>query len=176
MHTLRKQDRDASMTNLVSFHGVPMPRGLAFAIDHIERHGGKVDIFSADRTVAAVAEHNRQFGTNLHAQQYLYDNQHRPGFNPANPPNRTSHAYYSDGNPAYGGRKAGARLPWYMLGIDLADDGRSEDVSRFLRVARRLGYHVTQPYASGSERHHIIFTQSPVENLERWNVISKNRG
>lgn len=32
MHTLRTEDRDASMTNLVSFHAVPMPRGLAFAI------------------------------------------------------------------------------------------------------------------------------------------------
>lgn len=176
MHTLRTQDRDASMTSLVSFHNVPMPRGLAFALDHIEDHGGKVDIFSADRTVKAVAAHNKQFGTNLHAQQYLYDNQHRPGFNPANPPNRTSHAYYSDGNAAYGGRGPGVRLPWYMLGLDLADRGKSEDVSNFLRVARKLGYKVTQPYKSGSERHHIIFTESPIRNLENWNVISENRG
>jgi hypothetical protein len=175
MHKFTKAHRDESMTNLVSFHNVPMRRGLAFAINHIEEHGAKVSIFSADRTVEAIAEHNKQFGTNLHAQKYLYDNQNRPGFNPANPPWLTSHCYYSDGNPAYG-RGRGEKIPWYMLGIDMSDWGMSEDVRRFRTTAAKLGYRVTQPYASGSERHHIIFSTSPIKNLENWNVIAKERG
>jgi hypothetical protein len=54
MQTLRKQDRGASMTNLVCFHAVRMPRGPAFAISHIEARGAPVAIFSADRTLKAI--------------------------------------------------------------------------------------------------------------------------
>lgn len=91
MKKLSTDDRAAAMTEGVSFHDVPMPRGLAFGISHIESHGAPVSIFSADRTVAAITAHNKEFGTTLHAQQYLFDNQGKPGFNPANPPTRTSH-------------------------------------------------------------------------------------
>jgi hypothetical protein len=180
VHTLRKQDRDASMTNLVSFHGVPIPRGLAFAIWHIEDHGAPVSIFSADRTVKAIADHNAQFGTQLHAQQFLFDNQNKPGFNPANPPARTSHCYFADGNPAYKNSKGqivapGGRIPWYSVGIDLADKGKTEDCRHFLTVAHKLGYEFIQPYKVGSEQHHVIAVKSPVATLEHWNVISKKR-
>ncbi|MEA2302449.1 MAG: hypothetical protein QOE44_2984 [Solirubrobacteraceae bacterium] len=180
MHTLRTEDRVHSMTNLVSFHGVPMPRGLAFAIDHIEKHGAPVSIYSADRTVGAIAEHNKQFGTTLHAQEFLFDNQGKPGFNPANPPNRTSHCYFADGNPAYkdaNGRVVapGGQIPWYSLGIDISDKGKAEDCREFLRVAHKLGYEFIQPYSSGSEQHHVISVKSPIGTLEHWNVISKKR-
>lgn len=180
MNELRTEDRDASMTNLVSFHDVPMPRGLAFAIYHIEKHGAPVAIFSADRTVKAIAEHNKQFGTSLHAQQYLFDNQGKPGFNPANPPQKTSHCYFADGNPAYKNSRgqivaAGGRIPWYALGIDLCDRGKREDCREFLRIAHQLGYEFIQPYSSGSERHHVVCVKSPVGALEHWNIISKNR-
>jgi len=57
MKKLSTADRAASMTEGVSFHDVPMPRGLAFAINHVESHGAPVSIFSADRTVAAIAAH-----------------------------------------------------------------------------------------------------------------------
>jgi hypothetical protein len=180
MKKLSTTDRAASMTEGVSFHDVPMPRGLAFAISHIESHGAPVSIFSADRTVAAINAHNAQFGTTLHAQQFLFDNQGKPGFNPANPPNRTSHCYFADGNPAYKNTKGqivapGGKIPWYSLGIDVCDKGKVEDVSNFLRVAHTLGYEFVQPYASGSEKHHVVSVKSPVATLEHWNVISKNR-
>lgn len=186
MHTLRRQDRDASMTNIVSYGGayekvgVPMPRGLAFALQHIREHGGLVDLFSADRTEAAIAEHNRQFATHLHTQQYLVDHQGTAGISAANPVNRTSHCYRSDGNPVYRdsrGRQipAGSMLPWYELGIDLADKGKAEIVTNFLAVAHRLGYHFVQPYSSGSEKHHVVCVLSPIPSLEHWNVISKER-
>lgn len=166
------------MANLVSFHGVPMPRGLAFAIYHIEKHGGLVTIFSADRTATALAEHNHQFGTHLHSQAWLIamhakDPQH---YAPANPLNRTSHCYRSDGNPAYKGRPAGAKLPWYMLGLDLTDKGTSEHPDRFIRVGRSLGYKIVQPYPVGSEHHHCVFQESPIRVLEAYNVIDRSRG
>lgn len=182
MHTLREQDRDAPMVNLVSFHNVPMPRMIAFTIDHIEKHGARVDIFSADRTVAAIAAHNEQFNTHLHAQLYLFQNQGKPGFNPANPPNRTSHCYFADavialllthnGHPV----RVGGEIPRWALGVDLSDHGKAEDISRFLTVARRLGYDFRQPYIDQSrERHHVILVNSPIPKLEAWNVISENR-
>lgn len=176
MHTLRKKDRDASMTNYVSFQGVPMHRGIAFTIDHIEDHGGRVDIFSACRKDAVIKEHNAQFGTHLSGQQFLYDHQNQPGFNPANPVTQTSHCGFAD---AVTGRifgvRPGAELPWYGEGVDLSDRGKVEDVSNFLAVAHHLGYSFRQPYNSGSERHHVILIASPIPVLERWNVISKNR-
>lgn len=178
MLTLRKQDRDNSMTVIVSYERtVPLPRGVGFALWHIEQHGGKIDIFSADRRDRVIARHNRAFGTNLHGQRWLI----RYGENPANPVDRTSHCYYSDGNRAYRRRNgqqipAGGRLPWYMVGLDLADQGEVESVDGFLRVARHLGYSVVQPYPVGGERHHVVFVKSPIPVLERWNVISKERG
>jgi hypothetical protein len=182
MHTLRTQDRDQAMDHVVSFHGVPMFRGLAFAIDHIEDHGGRVVIASADRRVKSIEEHNRQFGTRLHAQQFLFDNQWKPGFNPANPPNRTSHCLFCDDRVAAVMRahghprlRAGSKLPWYALGIDLSDRGTQEHPQHFIHVAHELGYNVVQPYSSGSERHHVIFVEGPIKTLEHWNRISKER-
>lgn len=187
MHTLRKQDRDAAMVNLVSFHEVPMPRGIAFCIDHIEDHGGRVAIFSADRTTAAVREHNEQFGTSLHGQQWLIDQYHAGKGNPANPIKQTSHCYHADTTIArlltrYGHpTSTEGSIPWWALGIDLADrrkDGtiEEESVDHFLKVAHELGYEFRQPYSSGSERHHVILVNSPVARLEAWNVISEDRG
>ncbi len=181
MNRLRVTDRNRSMANLVSFHDVPMPRMLAFAIRDVERNGAPVDIFSADRTVAAIEEHNRRYHTNLHAQQYLYDHQHEPGFNPANPPSLTSHCYRADATIAKLFGHIGvyivptAAIPRWALGIDLSDKGKSEDVSNFLAVSHRLGYRFAQPYASGSERHHVILTASPIHTLESRGQISRHR-
>lgn len=177
MHTLRKQDRDNHMMVTVSFHSVPMFRGLAFALHHIEDHGAPIDIFSADRRDEIIAEHNKQFGTHLSGQQHLVDLAARGQGNPANPPNRTSHCLYADA--AVGELvhvPVGARIPWFCLGLDLADKGKSEDVRHFLSVANRLGYAFRQPYPqASSERHHVVCVKSPISVLERWNIISKNR-
>lgn len=187
MHTLRKQDRDASMTSLVSFHGVPMRRGIAFAIDHIESHSAHVAIFSANRTVGAIAEHNRQFGTHLSAQQALIDAHARdPRLPAANPISQTSHCGYADPTIAalltlYGhAARSGRKIPWWAEGTDLADivggEIQIEDVHRFLAKAHELGYDFCQPYPnSGNEKHHVILVNSPIPRLEAWNVISKNR-
>jgi hypothetical protein len=180
MHTLRIQDRDNSMTVTISYENVPMFRGLAFALRDIQNNGAPVSIFSADRRDAVVRAHNKQFGTQIHSQEYAVAHQGQPGWSAANPVNRSSHCLRSDGNPVYRNSRGqsiapGGRLPWYELGIDMADQGKAEDVSRFLKVAHRLGYHFVQPYSSGSEKHHVVCVHSPIPTLEHRNQISKDR-
>jgi hypothetical protein len=175
MHTFTTAHRAEAMTHTISYQRVPMFRGLAFALYHIAKHDARVDVFSADRRDPVIRAHNHQFGTLLHSQPELVKLWREGRGNPANSPETTSHCLRSDGNPAYRGRPAGAELPWYMLGLDLADHGKTEDVSHLLAVAHQLGYHVTQPYPAGGERHHVVFTSSPVPVLERFNVIAKER-
>src|SRR4051812_41508053 len=100
MHRFTTKDRAEAMTHTVSYLRVPVPRGVAFALYHVGKHGGHIDLFSCLRTATVVNAHNRAFGTNLHSQAWLFANQSRPGFNPANPPSRSSHCGYSDGNKA----------------------------------------------------------------------------
>lgn len=181
MHRLRVEDRDRAMTAIVSFHNVPMPRMVAFAIRDIESDGAPVDVFSADRTTKAIGQHNAQFGTNLSGQAALVA-LFRAGLgNPANSPNTTSHCYCADASVAallsryHAPTQAGRKIPVWAVGIDLADKGKVETVERFLTVAHRLGYRFMQPYASGSERHHVILVSSPIPVLERRNQIAKER-
>lgn len=180
MHRFSTKDRDQAMTHTVSYLSVPVPRGTAFALYHINKHGGHIDLFSGIRVDSVIEEHNRAFRTHLHGQQYLFDHQHEKGFDPANSVRRTSHCWFSDGNPAYKDQRGrqlppGEPLPWYMIGLDLADLGAYENVSHFLVVARSLGYEVVQPYPVGGERHHVVFTESPIAVLERYNAIAKDR-
>jgi hypothetical protein len=154
----------------VAFHDVPMFRAQAWALYDYEIHGGHLIVNSADRRDSVINEFNRKHHTHLHGQQYLYDHQHQPGFFPANPPRQTSHALYSDGNPAYRvkGRqiRAGGRLPDYMLGIDAVNHpgGDAADIVHWLNTH---GYHAVRPYPTTSERHHFVFTKSPASNARR---------
>lgn len=182
MHSFTTRHRDEAMTHTVSYLRVPVPRGVAFALYHVGKHGGAIDLFSGIRTVDVIKEHNQTFGTTLKAQQTLI-NLHASNpanWNAANPVDRTSHCWFSDGNPAFkvNGKRIppGGKLPWYMIGLDLADAGEVESVDEFLLEARKLGYEVVQPYRSGNERHHVVFVESPIAVLERYNVISKERG
>lgn len=184
MHTFRPQDRDQAMDHTISFHEVPMFRGLAFAINHIEHHGAPVAIFSADRRDAVIAEHNKQFGTHLKGQAELVrlHAQDPVHFAAANSPTTTSHCLYADaiiaalltrhGHPTH----AGDRLPWFALGLDLTDRYKVEHPDHFLAVARELHYEFVQPYPqSPSEHHHVICVKSPIGALEQSNQISRNR-
>lgn len=180
MHKFTTEHRDEKMTNPVSYRGVPIPRGVAFALYHIAKHGGEIAIFSGIRTDNVIRAHNREFGTHLKSQPELVHLAAIGQGNPANSPSTTSHCWRSDGNRAYKdahGRQipSGHELPWYMIGLDIADRGEVESVDDFLRAARKLGYKVSQPYPVGGERHHVVFTASPIGVLEKYNVIAKNR-
>ena len=171
-------NRDLPLDHTVSFHDVPMFRMLALALHHAERHGASFYVNSADRRDDVLKRFNAAHGTNLHGQQYLYENQRNPGFFPANPPTMTSHCLFSDGNPAYrvGDHfiPAGGKLPDWMLGIDANDkNGAPNDCSRLVGTLEKLGYHVTRPYHSGSEAHHFVFTANPIPTLLHWDQISE---
>lgn len=171
---------DKPMWETVAFQNVPMFRALALALDHAEAHlehhaphvpAPQFSVLSADRRDDVLAHFNAEHHTNLHGQQYLYDHQHDPGFNPADRPGTTSHCLFSDGNPAYrvDGRQipSGGRLPDYMLGIDAVDRGAVNTCPRLVQALTDLHYHVVHPYAAGSEAHHIVFVQNPIPVLKQ---------
>jgi hypothetical protein len=171
--------RTKPLMHTVAFHGVPMFRGLALAIDHIEQHGATVAIFSADRRHSVLDPFNREHGTQLRSQEQLIEDA-KHGGSGANPVNMTSHCLHAD--LAVQGVLAAhdihvevtGEIPWHALGIDLSDRGKVEDCSHFLKVAHELGYAFTQPYpTSKSEKHHVICAKSPVHVLETSNVIPK---
>lgn len=81
---------------------------------------------------------------------------HRPGFNPANPPGFSTHELHSDG-VAYPHVPRGGKLLWWQCGIDIDD----AHVERFIAHARKLGWDVWRPYPAGSEYHHVNFRKAP---------------
>lgn len=81
----------------------------------------------------------------------------RPGFNPANPPGRSTHELRSDG-VAYPKVAVGGKLAWWQCGIDV-DDAHA---TAFIKAADRHGWFAWRPYPSGSESHHLNFRKPPV--------------
>jgi lysozyme len=172
-------NRGKPLWQTVAYHDVPMFRALALALDHAQEQGACFAILSADRRDAVLAKFNKEHGTHLHGQGFLFEHQHDPGFFPANRPGTTSHCLFADGNPAYrvNGRivPVGGKLPNYFLGIDACDEGpgaRANDCSRLIGHLERLGYHVTRPYHTGSEAHHFSFTSDPTPVLIHWGRIA----
>jgi lysozyme len=173
-----KENRTLPLWETCAYQRVPMFRALALALDHAAEMGARFSVFSADRRDTVLTRFNKQFGTTLHGQQFLFDHQHQPGFFPANPPGHTSHCLCSDGNAAYRVKgkvvAAGGKLPNYFLGIDACDTGpgaKPNDCSMLIGRLEGLGYHVTRPYHSGSEAHHFSFTSDPTPVLLHWKRI-----
>lgn len=159
----------------INYRGVPTFNGLALAMHDAELHGAPHLIASSDRRDSVIARFNRDYGTHLHGQQWLIDAYARDPvhFYPANPVDRTSHCLFSDGTAVYR-VPARARIPWYMLGIDAQDHGphaKFNDCSHLVAVLNHLGYKAVQPYHSGSELHHFIFTEHPLENLRKRGIV-----
>lgn len=178
-----KEDRDKAMLHTVSYHDVPMPRVIAYCLHSCEVRGAKVSVASCIRVDSVIEEHNREFGTNLHGQQFCIDMHKKDPahFAAANSPNTTSHCFFSDGNPAYRDPKTGGvipathKLPVWMVGIDVDDIGKVEDNSHLLHVAGQFGLHFVSPYKSGTEHHHLVCAINPIPTLEHHGVISKER-
>lgn len=127
-------------------------------------------VISGDRR-AGVAE---RFGHS--SQEYLFEHQNDPGFNPANPPLTSTHEYRNGGeNPRYPGyvgtpafphMPTGAHLAPQQLGLDLASN---DEASEFCREVERIGLTFFQPYPSDSELHHIC-CRMPMAELIEWLV------
>jgi lysozyme len=176
--TFSQENRSLPLWETCAFQNVPLFRALALALAHAGETGARFTVLSADRRDPVLAKFNKQHGTNLHGQQYLYDHQRDPGFFPANRPGTTSHCLFADGSPAYRvGAKVlpvGGKLPRYFLGIDACDTGpgcKPNDCSTLIGMLERLGYHVTRPYHSGSEAHHFSFTSDPTPVLQHHGRI-----
>ncbi len=151
-------DRDPWET--VAFHGAPMFRAQAWALWDFEFVGkNPLAVFSADRR-EGVAE---RFGKMSQAALFRGWVQRRPGFNPANPPGRSSHELRSDGNWVYD-RPAGATLPNYMLGLDVVCGSTAAPIVRWLN---EHGYSAVCPYPDTREAHHMVFTRDPVKNARK---------
>ncbi len=156
----------------VLLDGVPLWRAQAWALLDARYHGIKFTLNSAIRDDRIMASwRGKGLRPGLHGQQYLYDNQHRPGFFPANPPKATSHAGYSDGNPYYKTAKGvrvpyGGRLEKYQWGID-AVNRPGGDASQLVGWLNSHGYRAVRPYGTNSERHHFCFLASPAVNARR---------
>ena len=156
----------------VLFDGIPMWRAQAWALLDYRLHGGKIIVNSAIRDKEIMDRwRGKGMRPGLHDQQYLYANQNKPGFNPANPPKFTSHAGFSDGNSAYRAKNGnlvprGFKLEEYQWGIDAVNTpgGSSRDIVKWLNSH---GYGAIQPYPTNNERHHFTFTKSPAVNARK---------
>lgn len=139
----------------VTFDGTPVFHGLAVILDECRRHGWDGKLNSADRRQGVAEKYGRMSQAALYAGWLA----HRAGFNPANPPGRSTHELRSDGVPYRG--PVGRPLSWWQLGLDVSDS------DRLITVAEKRGYHLFRPYSSGSERHHVNLRVSPTRLLRK---------
>jgi hypothetical protein len=147
---------------VVTYRGIPLYRCQAWALELVDHAGVTPRIISGIRDDAVIAAHNRQFGTNLHGQQYLVNLAASGRGNPANPVNQTSHCDFSDGSTIYGhyAPKYG-RLPKVVNGIDALDNATA---GRIVAKLNQLGFPASLPYSSGSELHHFSLTPNHVND------------
>lgn len=145
--------RKPRLVETVAFDNVPCFRGHAIILAECRRHGWKGRLNSADRRQGVAEKYGRMSQARLYAGWVA----RKAGFNPANPPGRSSHELRSDG-VAYKG-PVGRPLAWWQLGLDLSDS------ETFIRVASSRGYSFRRPYSSASERHHVNLRKSPTRQL-----------
>ena len=141
------------VTDTVAFDRTPVFRGLALMLCDARHHGWGGQLNSADRRQGVAEKYGKMSQVKLYAGWIA----RRAGFNPANPPGRSTHELRSDGVPYRG--PVGRPLSWYQLGLDVSDS------SDLLFVLNHLGYTAFRPYKSGSEVHHLNLRTSPYKNL-----------
>lgn len=132
----------------------PVPAPLAASIREIKSRTGAV-LVSCDRSVQGVA-HARAHGCSLSSQKDLWDGwvARRPGFNPANPPGRSTHERRNDG-VAYKG-PVGMPLRYWQVGMDWSN------ARGVVQAAKSLGFLATVTYPGNPrEGHHVNFRKEP---------------
>lgn len=97
----------------------------------------------------------KRLGKSTQAMLYNGFLRHLPGYNPANPPGFSTHELHSDG-VAYRGPR-GRLLRPFQCGLDWNDAA----VPLLIAAARKRGWDLFRPYASGSEYHHLNFRSYP---------------
>lgn len=141
------------LTETVAFDGTPMFRGHALMLDDARRNGWGGKVNSADRREGTAERYGRLSQAALYAGWIA----HRAGFNPANPPGRSTHELRSDA-VAYRG-PVGRPLSWWQLGLDCSE------AAELRTVLNRLGYAAFRPYPDGREVHHVNLRRSPTARL-----------
>lgn len=130
----------------------PVPKDLADEIMQIKKASG-AHLNSCDRSNDAEPFLSK-FGKM--SQRQLFDGfqQHKAGFNPANPPGFSTHERHNDG-VAYPGPR-GAQLEWWQVGMDW------DNPPAVVKAAAKLGWIVTTTYPnSAREVQHLNFRKEP---------------
>ena len=152
----------------------PVPVKLAAEIRKIKEMSGAT-LNSCDRSPQA-EPYLRQHGKK--SQRELYEGFVRglPGYNPANPPGRSTHERRSDG-VAFPG-PVGRRLPYWQVGMDWSDPGG------VIRAAAQLGWRAVVTYPNNPrEGQHINFRREPILKVipmlrrgdRGWRVVRMTR-
>jgi putative peptidoglycan binding protein len=134
----------------------PVPKQLADEIMQIKKLSG-AHLNSCDRSSDAepmLAKCGKM------SQRELYDGfcQHKPGFNPANPPGYSTHERRNDGI-AYPVPR-GAQLEWWQVGMDW------DNPPAVIKAAAKLGWIVTTTYPNAArEVQHLNFRKEPESEI-----------
>jgi hypothetical protein len=140
--------------SFVIIDNCPVPKRIAPQVRALKRDVPHARLQSCYRGDAAKGLLHR-LGKSTQAMLW-YGWLHRlPGFNPANPPGRSTHELHSDG-VAYRG-PIGRPLWAWQCGMDWNDDA----VNDLIRAGRKRGWALWRPYSSGSEFHHLNFRRAP---------------
>src|ERR1043166_3090815 len=144
----------------VDVQGSPMPVQLArVVVPALKESGARLQSGYRGDDAAARAI-MRRHGKSTQRQLYEGWRRRLPGFNPANPPGRSTHELKSDG-VAYPYVPAGRNLEWWQMGMDVDD----AHVDRFLKALRRRGVQAWRPYPGGREDPHVNIRAKPRKRL-----------
>lgn len=137
--------------------GSPVPHAALPVVRAIKRRRPDLHLTSCYRgTDPAAAGILRRFGKSTQAWLYrAYWVLHLPGYNPANPPNFSTHECFNDG-VAFRWIPRGAPIPAYAVGQDWSNGAAAAE------AAREEGYVVTLTYPnSRGEAQHVNCRKKP---------------
>ena len=141
----------------------PVPADLADEVRELKRLTGAA-LNSCDRSPQAEPM-LRKLGKMSQRQLFEGFQAGRPGFNPANPPGRSTHERRNDG-VAYAGL-AGAPLRFWQVGMDWSN------APAILEAARKRSWIATLTYPNNpKERHHVNFRKEP--RFKRMRVLKRS--
>lgn len=142
----------AKKTEFEIIDNCPVPLTLADEVKALKQKTGAT-LNSCDRSPEA-EPFLKRLGKMSQRQLFEGFQAGRPGFNPANPPGRSTHERRNDG-AAYPGR-AGTRLEDWQVGMDWSDP------QGVVRAASKRGWVVTVTYPTNArEAHHLNFRKAP---------------
>jgi len=143
--------------------GTPMPLGQKIALLDCRRHSWEGVATSGDRRdhPPFIVRLLHKLGKSTQAELYKGFIEGRPGFLPANPPDRGTHMRIGDGVVGM----FFATLAWWQEGID------STLATQLREVLADLGYDAYRPYDSASEEHHTNLRSNPHTRLIERGLI-----